>query len=316
MIDLSKIKTYPLKERKNKAGIRDFVKLCGKPEDYEKLMGIFPDILAVSNIKSCVEAIRKSRENGKPFVLMMGAHSIKCGLSPLIIEMMEKGIITHFATNGASAIHDFEIAYMGETSEDVAIALEDGTFGMAYETAHYLNDAYIKGAAQNKGMGGSVSDLIDEMNLPYRDYSIFYRAAKAGVKATIHTAIGTDIIHQHPGCSGEALGKVSHIDFHRFADTLSELDGGTVMNLGSAVLLPEVFLKALTIVRNLGYNTKNFTAVNIDMVDHYRPRVNVLNRPTSGGGKKLFLQGPIELFLPLIVHGLFAKMGLEFGQWK
>jgi hypothetical protein len=316
MIDLSKIKTYPLAERKNKASVKDFTAPCGKPKPPEEFFSIFPDILAVNGIKQTIEAIKKSRQNGKPFVLMMGAHSIKCGLSPLIIEMMEKGIITHFATNGASAIHDFEIAYMGETSEDVATALEDGTFGMAFETGHYLNDAYIKGAAADKGMGESVGDLIDEMNLPFSKYSIFYRAKKAGVLATIHTAIGTDIIHQHPGCSGEALGKVSHLDFHRFADSLSRLDGGTVVNLGSAVLLPEVFLKALTIVWNLGYNTKNFTAVNIDMVDHYRPRVNVLNRPTSGGGKKIFLQGPIELFLPLLVHGLFGSMDLEFGKWK
>ena len=304
MIDFNKITTYPISQRKSKVTVDDFVKISDNiPEIARTIEVLFPDILMGKDIRKVIEAIVTARNNGGEVALMMGAHAIKCGLSPLLIKLVDEGIVTHIATNGAGAIHDFEIAFSGKTSEDVAAGLEDGTFGMAEETGYHLNEAYIRGASENLGMGESVSRMIDEMNLPFREYSLFYRAAKAGVPVTVHTSIGTDIIHQHPHCSGEAIGKVSYTDFRRLADTLSRLEGGVIFNLGSAVILPEVFLKALTVVRNLGNPVLNFTAVNLDKFDHYRPRVNVLDRPTRTGGKSWFLQGPMEILLPIIVYG-------------
>jgi len=304
MIDINKVKTYPISGRKNKVSINDFVTLRKDPDFPKEFLNIFPDILAGKGIREAIEAIFEAHRKGREFVLMMGAHAIKCGLSPMIIDLIDRRIITHLATNGAGAIHDFEIAYIGETSEDVAAGLEDGTFGMAEETGRYLNEAYIRGASEDRGMGESVSLLIDEMALPYREYSIFYRAGKAGVPITIHTSIGTDIIHQHPRCSGEAIGKTSYTDFLGLADALSRLDEGVIFNLGSAVILPEAFLKALTVARNLGHPVRNFTAINLDKFDHYRPRVNVLDRPTRTGGKGIFLQGPMEILLPILYYGI------------
>jgi len=318
MIDPQKIRTYPLSTRKNKVSIDDFVKPSMSGGLPANITDIFPDILAGKDIKDLVNAIQKCRREKKEFVLMMGAHAIKCGLSPLIIEMLKNGIITHLAGNGAVAIHDFEIALIGETSEDVAIAIEDGSFGMAHETGYHLNQAYIRGAEENRGMGESVIDLMKRISPPHRDYSIINAASKSGVPVTIHTSIGTDIIHQHPSCNGSALGKTSYHDFLKFADTLSRLEGGIIFNLGSAVILPEVFLKALTVVRNLGREVKNFTAVNLDMIDHYRPRVNVLNRPTQSGGKRIFLRGSMEILIPLIYYGVFADNGdkkPDKGKW-
>lgn len=308
MIDPEKISTYPLSERKNKVKIDDFVDPIKSGEARRNIIDIFPDILAGKDIKDLIKAICKCHREKKEFILMMGAHAIKCGLSPLIIEMLKRGIITHLAGNGAVAIHDFEISLIGQTSEDVASAIEDGSFGMAYETGHHLNQAYIRGAMENKGMGESVIDLIKRMSPPYKEYSILHAAGESGVPLTIHTSIGTDIIHQHPGCSGEALGKTSYQDFLKIADTLSRLEGGIIFNLGSAVVLPEVFLKALTIVRNLGHEVRKFTAVNLDIIDHYRPRVNVLNRPTQSGGKRIFLRGSMEILVPLIFYGIFEEM--------
>ena len=305
MIDIDKVKTYPLSERTNKVSIKDFIKL---PENYNEIAKnigmLFPHVLTGKELYDVIDSIAKAHKNGKEFVLMMGAHAIKCGLSPLLIELIDRKIITHLATNGAGAIHDFEIAFIGETSEDVASGLEDGTFGMVEETGYHLNEAYIKGAQKNLGMGESVSRMIEEMKLPHREYSLFYRAYKAGVPITVHTSIGTDIIHQHPHCSGKAIGQTSYNDFLKLANSLSRLEEGVIFNLGSAVILPEVFLKALTVVRNLGNPVLNFMAVNLDKFDHYRPRVNVLQRPTRTGGKSHFLQGPMEIYLPLIVCGV------------
>jgi hypothetical protein len=312
MIDFDRIKTYPLGERKNKVRTEDFITLpsiAGLPP----VEDLFPPILQGQALRQVIAAIAKARQDGKSFILMMGAHAIKNGLSPLLIEMAEKGIITHIATNGAGAIHDFEIALIGATSEDVGQALEDGTFGMAYETGHYLNQAYREGADANQGMGRAQAEMIENLKAPHRHHSLFHRAFRAGVSVTVHTSIGTDIIHQHPGCSGEALGKTSYQDFKDFAGRVALLEGGVVMNLGSAVLMPEVFLKALTVCRNLGQGPRSFTAVNMDMLDHYRPRMNVLDRPTSAGGRSFFLQGHMEILLPLLVYGVFQKMGYEFG---
>ena len=289
-LDFEKINRYPLADRANKVNVSDFLSL----PDLSKMpciLDLFPDVLQGSDLRQAARQIAGAHRDGKKFIFMMGAHLIKNGLSPLIIEMIDAGVISHVATNGAGAIHDFEIAFIGATSEDVGAALEDGSFGMAWETGTYLNAAYVEGMKVGLGMGASQAAMIEKMNLPHKEHSLFYRAAKKGVPVTVHTSIGTDIIHQHPECDGAALGETSYRDFKTFAKSVSGLEGGAVINQASAVLMPEVFLKALTVCRNLGHKVEDFTAINLDMFDHYRPRVNVLSRPTQKGGRSIFLQG-------------------------
>ena len=216
---------------------------------------------------------------------MTGAHVIKVGMSLLIIDLMKKGVIKHIAMNGAFPIHDFELALIGETSEYVERAIEDGTFGMVEETGRILNEAIKEGAKNNEGMGYSIGKKISDLNLPNKEYSILYNAYKLKIPVTVHVAIGTDIIHQHPSCDGAAVGQTSYHDFKIFAESVSKLENGVILNIGCAVILPEVFLKALTIARNLGCKVENITTANLDMIDHYRPRENVVHRPTSLGGK-------------------------------
>src|SRR3989338_6259853 len=220
----------------------------------------------------------------KKIIVMMGAHLIKTGMSLLIIDLMKKGVIKHIAMNGAGPIHDFELALIGETSEYVEKTIEDGTFGMIEETGKFLNEAIKEGAKNNLGMGYSIGKKIDDLNLPNKEYSSLYNAYKLNIPVTVHVAIGTDIIHQHPSCDGAALGKTSYHDFKVFAECVSKLEEGVILNIGCAVILPEVFLKALTIARNLGFKVENITAANFDMSNHYRPRENVVTRPTSMGG--------------------------------
>lgn len=309
--DFEKIKTYPIKDRKNKVGVDDFIRLPDL-DKYGPVADLFPPVLQGNNIKKFIGLASEIHKKGGQIILMMGAHAVKNGLSPLIIQLLEKNIVTHLATNGAGAIHDFEIAFIGATSEDVATAIEDGSFGMAHETGHYLNRAYVEGMKNGLGMGAAQAGMIEKMALPYKEHSILYRAIKKGVPATVHTSIGTDIIHQHPECSGAALGETSYRDFKAFAGSISRLSGGMIINMGSAVLMPEVFLKALTVCRNLEYRVRDFAAVNIDMIDHYRPRVNVLKRPTLSGGESIFLQGHMEIILPILVCGLFQELGYRF----
>lgn len=270
MIDFSNIRTIPIEERENKVTVADF---RSPGDNFRRIDDPGIDRLA--------DMIAAARIRKRPVVFMCGAHLIKVGMSLYIIDLIRKRVITHFATNGAGSIHDFEVALIGETSEDVKTNLEDGSFGMAEETGRMMNQAIISGAEAGIGYGQAICDAVEE--LPYKDKSIFYACRESSTRATVHVAIGTDIIHQHPSCSGEALGKTSYHDFRLLADTLSEIEGGVVVNVGSAVIMPEVFLKALTIVRNLGYESKGFTAANLDMKDMYRPRVNVVQRPTKDG---------------------------------
>ena len=292
MINFKKIKTYSIKERKNLVSVKDFSKI-----DDESL---FPDIYAGKAFKNVVKAIREAKKNDKKVIWMMGAHVIKCGLSPWIIELMKKKVISHIATNGAGSIHDFEIAMIGETSEDVADTIEDGSFGMAEETGKLMNEAIKKGAQSNIGYGSSIGKAIYESTMPYKEKSIFYWAYKLGIPTSVHVAIGTDIIHQHPSCDGASLGKTTFEDFKIITDSVSKLEGGVVLNFGSSVILPEVFLKAITIARNLGFTVKKFTAANFDMIMHYRPRVNVVIRPTSMGGHGYNIAGQHEIMIPLL----------------
>ena len=304
MLNFKKIKTIPIKKRKNKVKLSDLI----KPENSKVLM----DSIEMNDL--VYRTINASVRN-KQIILMMGAHVIKTGMSLLIIDLMEKGIIKHIAMNGAGPIHDFELALIGETSEYVEKTIEDGTFGMIEETGRILNEAIKDGAKNNYGYGYSIGKKINDMNLPNKRYSILYNAYKLKIPVTVHVAIGTDIIHQHPSCDGAAIGKTSYDDFKIFAESVSKLDGGIILNIGCAVILPEVFLKALTIARNLGYKVENITAANFDMNNHYRPRENVVSRPTSLGGKGFTIIERHEKTIPtlhrLLVNGI-KKDKFEF----
>lgn len=292
---------YPISERKNKVSINDFATPISQEwiKQAPNLLEIFPPILSGNDIKAFVTALKEAKANNRPVILMMGAHVLKVGLGPLLIQLMRAGYIQHIATNGASSIHDYEIALIGATSEDVATNLEDGRFGNWQETSQ-INDIIRDGARHNRGYGESIGKAIQDKNLPHKQYSLFATATELGIPATVHTAIGTEITHQHPNADGAALGQTSLKDFHTLVDSIKNLEGGVVMNWGSSVIMPEVFLKALTVARNQGAVVKKFTAANFDMIRHYRPGVNVVERPTAHGGKGYTFIGHHELMLPLV----------------
>ena len=294
MLDFSKIKTIPIKQRKNKVKLSDLI----KPENSKAL-------LKSNDFDELVNKIIVAHKNKKQIILMMGAHVIKVGMSLLIIDLMKKKIIKHIAMNGAGPIHDFELALIGETSEYVEKTIEDGTFGMIEETGRIMNEAIKEGAENNFGYGYSIGKKISDLNLPNKEYSILYNAYKLNIPITVHVAIGTDIIHQHPSCDGAAIGKTSYQDFKIFADSVSKLENGVILNVGCAVILPEVFLKALTIARNLGFKVEKITAANLDMNNHYRPRENVVQRPTSLGGKGFSIIEKHEKTIPTL-HRVIA----------
>ncbi len=289
MLDFSKIKTVSIKQRKNKVRLSDLI----KPENSKVFINSkeFDDL---------VERIIDAYKNKKQIILMMGAHVIKVGMSLLVIDLIKKGVIKHIAMNGAVPIHDFELALIGETSEYVEQTIEDGTFGMIEETGSMLNEAIKQGAKNNYGMGYAIGKKINDLNLPNKEYSILYNAYKLNIPITVHVAIGTDIIHQHPSCDGATIGKTTYEDFKIFTESVSKLEDGVVLNIGCAVILPEVFLKALTIARNLGYKVEKIIAANLDMIDHYRPRENVVKRPTSLGGKGFIIIEKHEKTIPTL----------------
>jgi len=293
-------KTYTLFERRSKVTLESFAKPYNKGDSFKTFLDKLPGILAVRDLRSIVDSIVKARKKNRHVILGMGAHPIKVGLSTIIIDLIERNILTAISTNGAGIIHDFEIAFVGHTSEDVEAELHEGMFGMAKETGNFLNKAIKYGAKKNIGIGRAVGEKIYKGNFKFKDLSIFANAYKNDIPSTVHVAIGTDIIHMHPGADGSAIGKGSYIDFKLFSSLISELEGGVYINLGSAVIMPEVFLKALNISRNLGYKINNFTTVNIDFLQHYRPLLNVLKRPTKGGGNSYAITCHHELFLPLL----------------
>ncbi len=303
-IDLAPLKTYSLSERESKVCADDFAypwKIGGRFKDF---LGSLPDILAATDIKAVIASIAAAVEERKTVMLAMGAHVIKVGLNPIVIDLMERGILTAVALNGAGIIHDFELAMTGMTSEDVAASLGDGTFGMARETGEFLSEAIRKAGRESLGLGHAVGLSLIEKNLPFMEKSILAAGARLGIPVTVHMAIGTDIIHIHPGFDPEAAGAASHRDFRIFASAVATLESGVYLNVGSAVLLPEVFLKALTLVRNLGHEVRHFTTVNMDFIRHYRPMTNVVTRPTLEGGKGYNLVGHHEIMLPLIAAGV------------
>jgi len=308
-IDLSNVQTYPLQERKNKVKITDFAHICKTGASFKEFLRSLPRILIGHDFRKVVESIVRAHKCGRPVVFAIGAHVIKCGLSPILIGLMERKIINAVAMNGAGPIHDFEIALIGETSEDVLEGLQSGTFGMAKETGQLMNEAIREGSQQNWGLGEAIGRKIISLKAPFKNFSILANAVKLGVPATVHVAIGTDIIHMHPTTDGKAIGATTFTDFLTFTSIVADLGhGGVFLNVGSAVILPEVFLKALNLARNLGYEVVDFTTVNIDMYQHYRPLHNVVSRPTFNSGCGYSITGHHELVLPLLAQAVLEEL--------
>jgi hypothetical protein len=298
-LDLSKVRTYPLGSRRS---IVATTLIARPPRPGMRLSDFLrglPDILAARDFRSVAQAIAARHRAGKRIVLGMGAHPIKVGLSPLIIDLMQRGILSTVAMNGAAIIHDFELAFAGETSEDVAANLADGRFGMAEETGSFLNRA-IADAQPGQGLGAAVGEAIRRARLPNTRLSILAAGARLGIPVTVHVAVGTDIIHMHPTADGAAIGAATMADFRQLAAVVAGLHGGVFINLGSAVLMPEVFVKALNLARNLGKRVDNLLTVNMDFIRHYRPQVNVVDRPTAGTGRGYHFTGHHEIMFPLL----------------
>jgi len=307
-LDHRRARTVPLQARPSRVFREALAGLPRPGSSFREFFGRLPRILAAEDLRAVVRAIRAARAAGRPVVWGLGAHVIKVGLSPVIIGLMDAGYVDGLAMNGAGAIHDFELALVGQTSEDVAEGLADGTFGMAEETGRFLNECAVEAMATGTGWGEVVGRRILELNAPNADISLLAQAYRRGIPATLHVTIGADIIHMHPAARGDALGAASFEDFLRFAGLVARLEGGVYLNVGSAVVLPEVFLKALNLARNLGHRVENFTTVNLDMLRHYRPSENVLRRPTLQGGRGIHITGHHELMVPLLAQALIEDL--------
>jgi deoxyhypusine synthase len=299
-LSLEGVKTYSLKERTSKVSHRDFGRAWQPGGSLRDFGDRLPKILAGQALREVAAAWVRTRRGGGYVILGLGAHPLKVGLSPIICDLLQRGLLNGLAFNGAGIIHDAEIAMVGHTSEDVDQELGCGRFGMAQETADFLNAAIAWGGKERLGLGEAVGRRLLESNFPYKQLSLLATAAEVGVPATVHVAIGTDIIHLHPSLDPEALGLTTHQDFRVFAALVSRLAHGVYLNLGSAVILPEVFLKALTLARNLGHRVEPLTTVNLDFIQHYRPLTNVVRRPTAGQGQGYALTGHHELLFPLL----------------
>jgi len=308
-MDLEGLKTYSLAERKSKVSASDFASPWEAGGSFREFLERLPRILAGEDVREVISSIANARREQKTVLMAMGAHVIKVGLNPVVIDLMHRGIITGIAMNGAGIIHDLEVAITGQTSEDVSAALGDGSFGMAKETGNYLNEAIRLTRDRSLGLGEAVGRKIIDEDFSLKGNSILATGVELGIPVTVHVAIGTDIIHMHPEFDAEAAGGATHRDFRIFSTMVSTLEKGVYLNVGSAVILPEVFLKALSVVRNLGHPVHRFTAVNLDFIRHYRPMTNVVHRPTTEGGKGLRLVGHHELLLPIIAAGVIEELG-------
>lgn len=299
-LSLEGLTTYSLKDRSSKVSHEDFGKAWTPGKSFREFGERLPHILGGRILREVAAAWAQARRSGLSVLLGMGAHPIKVGLSPLLIDLARRGLLTGLAVNGAVIIHDAEVAMVGRTSEDVDQVLGSGQFGMARETAEFLNDATAWGAGEGLGLGEAVGRRLHESDFPFKHLSLLAAAAELSLPLSVHVAVGTDIIHLHPSCNPAALGETTHRDFRLFAAQVSRLAGGLYINLGSAVILPEVFLKALTLARNLGHRVEPLTTVNLDFIQHYRPLTNVVRRPTAGEGQGYALTGHHEIMLPLL----------------
>lgn len=310
-LDFTDLQTYSVHDRHSKVTVEDFARPLQPGMKVADLIRSLPGQLAGRDFPELVQRIAKAHKEGKPVILGMGAHVIKVGLNPVLIDLMRRGIITAIALNGAGIVHDAEIAMIGRTSEEVADVLGAGAFGAARETGEVLNGAICRGAQKNIGLGEAVGEVLLEQDFPFNEQSILAQARKLDIPVTVHVAVGTDIIHIHPGADGAAIGQTSHHDFRIFCSLVADLEGGVYLNVGSAVLLPEVFLKALTVVRNLGHEVRNLTTANFDFIRHYRPFTNVVHRPTLEGGRGFNFTGHHELMIPLLGAALLDALADE-----
>jgi hypothetical protein len=311
-LPLDGVQTYPLADRKSKVTTDMFGKAPVGSENVLGFIAKLPHILAADNLRNLIRAINYARASNKAIVWGMGGHVIKVGLGPVINDLMQHGFVTAVAMNGSAAIHDFEVAMGGATSEDVGEVLGSGRFGMVRETAEQINAAIAAAARADVGLGEALGQAVVEggSRFPYSNSSILAEAWNRRIPVTVHVAVGTDTIHAHPSTSGEALGKTSYQDFRLFSTVIQGLDGGGVyLNVGSAVLLPEVFLKAVSVVRNLGFPLEEFTTANLDFLQHYRPTQNVLKRPTQNSGQAIALTGHHEIMVPLLAAALKGSLG-------
>ena len=308
-----RLRTYSLRSRISKVHLDDFAKPWTPGCSFLDFLDRLPAILAVPEFNAVVDAVVKARRSGRLVVVGIGAHVIKVGLSPVLIDLMERGIVGAIAMNGAGIIHDFELAFAGHTSEDVAAGIGKGAFGMARETGEMLNRAIRLGVRKGWGIGRSVGEMIERKRLPHRGCSLLATAARFRVPATVHVAIGTDIIHMHPAMDGAATGEATLTDFRLLTDVVCRLDRGVYLNIGSAVILPEVFLKALTLARNRGRRVERLTTVNMDFIQHYRPVTNVVRRPTQNTGRGITLTGHHEIMVPLLAAAVLERLGKRFS---
>jgi hypothetical protein len=308
---LDGIETYPLSERKSKVTRSAFARAHRRGSSAAEWLQSLPRILAGETLRGVVGDVSRARAQKKPILWGIGAHVLKVGLSPLLIDLMRRGYLTGLAMNGAGIVHDFELALAGHTSEDVAAGLGQGAFGMARETGEEINRAISLGDEDGLGIGAAIGRYLEARRPPHLDVSLLATAWRLGLPATVHVALGTDIVHMHPACDPAAIGRATHLDFRIFAAQVARLGGGGVyLNVGSAVLLPEVFLKAVTLARNLGHALRDFATVNLDFIQSYRPQANVVSRPTQGVGRGYSLTGHHELLLPLLAAALIE------GVWR
>jgi len=305
---LHKVKTYPLAKRYSKVKLGESARPWRPGGTMTDFLAGLPDILAAKTLREVTDAIVKARMAGKAVVVGMGAHPTKVGLNPVLVDLMERRVITALALTGAVIIHDFELAWLGRTSEEVDTEINTGRFGMAEETGRLLNEAITRGVQKGLGIGEALGAWVEERRLPNRKTSLLAASVRLGIPVTVHVAIGTDIIHMHPAMDGAAVGEGTLRDFRTFAAVVAGLEGGVYLNLGSAVIMPEVFVKALTLARNLGHTVNRITTVNMDFLPHYRPITNVVRRPTQKGGTGHMLIGHHEIMVPLLAAAVLERL--------
>ncbi len=297
---------HSIYERRSLVETADFARLSRPGCSVDDFIASLPDILAGRDFKTLLSRLRKIRDAGGPIVMAMGAHVIKCGLSPVVIDLIRRGIITAVATNGAGAVHDWEVAFAGATSEDVAVELPAGRFGMTRETAVALAESAARARREGAGLGETIGREIVEQELHHRAYSILAAAVECDIPVTVHVAVGTDVVHMHPEADGADVGAATMTDFRKICSVVSTLAAGAWVNVGSAVILPEIFLKAVAAARNIGVDLDNMFTANLDMFDLYRPRTNVVNRPCAQG---ITIIGRHEILMPLLRLGLVGGLG-------
>lgn len=307
-LDFKAVRTTDLDGRHSKVKVADFARPLKENSSMADFLAGLPKILAAQDLKEAASRIAAAKRAGKLVVLAMGGHVIKVGLGPMIIDLLERGLIDALAANGSVMVHDCEAALVGATSEDVGATLGSGSFGVTHQTGHLINQAAQKAANLGQGLGQQVGLAVAELSPPFLEYSVLAAAARLGVPMTVHAALGTDVYNIHPESDGAALGAATMNDFKKFCCLTAALDGGVFINLGSAVIMPEVFLKALTLARNLGHQVNNLTTINMDFIRHYRPSVNVVGRPTQEGGRGFYFIGHHEIMFPLLMTQVLENL--------